>query len=150
GLALVLLPVLPRGRLSAASRRRSAAVPANPDVAFVVDGDAVIRVGPVVALARSTPVADQVAGGVELENRRRRSAALRGRRRGRGVDLAGLEGSRAMDDPHVILCVDRNADRLTENPFVRQRLRPQRIDFEARRLERLWLGLPRAVRARTR
>ena len=49
--------------------------------------------------------------------------------------FAGLERAGAMDDPDVILRVDRHADRLAEHPFVRQRLRPQRIDFEVRRLD---------------
>ena len=39
-----------------------------------------------------------------------------------------------MDDPDVILVVDPDADRHAEQPAVRQRLRPQRIDLEARRL----------------
>ena len=41
-----------------------------------------------------------------------------------------------MDDPDVILGVDAEADRLAEHPVVGQRLRPERIDFEARRLDR--------------
>ena len=47
------------------------AVSADPHVAFVVDRDAVIRFGPLVALSRTAPVADQVARLIELENRRR-------------------------------------------------------------------------------
>ena len=39
-----------------------------------------------------------------------------------------------MHDPHVILGVGGDADRLSEHPVVRQRLRPERVDFEARRL----------------
>ena len=39
-----------------------------------------------------------------------------------------------MHDPDVILRVDAEADRLAEHPVVRQRLRPERIDFEPRRL----------------
>ena len=41
-----------------------------------------------------------------------------------------------MDDPDVILGVDPEADDLAEHPVVRQRLGPQRIDLEPRRLER--------------
>ena len=41
-----------------------------------------------------------------------------------------------MDDPHVILGVDAEADHLAEHPIVWQRLGPERIDLEARRLER--------------
>ena len=45
GLALVLLPVLSGRRLPRRGRRRAAAVAADPDVALVVDSDAVVRVG---------------------------------------------------------------------------------------------------------
>ena len=134
----------PAGRLAPRRRRRrAAAVAADPHVAFVVDGDAVVRIGPVVALARAAPVADQIAGLIELEHRRRRRAALRGRRiRGR-VHFARLERAGAMNDPDVILRVDRDADRLAEDPVVRQRLGPQRIDFEPRRLHRRGRGAER-------
>jgi hypothetical protein len=37
-----------------------------------------------------------------------------------------------MDDPHVVLCVDVDADRTPQEPVIRQRFRPQRIHFEAR------------------
>ena len=39
-----------------------------------------------------------------------------------------------MDDPDVILGVDRQADRRAHHPVIGQRLRPERIDFEDRRL----------------
>ena len=39
-----------------------------------------------------------------------------------------------MDDPDVIVGVDPDADGLAEHPVIRQRLGPQRIHFEARRL----------------
>src|SRR5262245_10857414 len=48
------------------------------------------------------------------------------------MDLAGFERACAMNDPDVILRIDRHADGLAKNPVVRQRLRPKRIDFEAR------------------
>src|SRR6185369_14659108 len=57
-LTFVLLAVLPGGRLTAPGRWRrcAAAVPTNPDVALVVDRDALIRVGPVVPLTGTSPV----------------------------------------------------------------------------------------------
>ena len=55
----------------------AAPVAADPDVALVIDVDAVVRSRPVVALARAAPVPDQVAGLIELQNRRRGSAAIR-------------------------------------------------------------------------
>jgi hypothetical protein len=137
-LAFVLLTVLSGdrggGAATAACRRRAPTVAADPDVASIVHGDAVVRVRPVIAGPRSAPVADQVSGGIELEDRRRRRAALGGGRIGRRVDLARLERTGAVDDPHVVLRVHRDADRLAENPLVRQRPGPERIDFETRRL----------------
>src|SRR6185503_10591763 len=46
-------------------------VAADPDHAGVIDEDAVVRRRPVVAGAGAAPVADEVAGLVEGENRRR-------------------------------------------------------------------------------
>src|SRR2546425_3811523 len=37
------------------------AVAADPHIALVIDGDAVVRIRPIVALARAAPVADEVA-----------------------------------------------------------------------------------------
>src|SRR5580698_5851391 len=38
-----------------------------------------------------------------------------------------------MDDPHVILGIDRHANGLAEDPVIGQRLGPGEIDFEMRR-----------------
>src|SRR5581483_325782 len=43
------------------------AVAADPDVAFVINGDAVVRLRPFVALSGAAPAPDQVAGLIELE-----------------------------------------------------------------------------------
>src|SRR5260370_32829771 len=39
-----------------------------------------------------------------------------------------------MDDPNVILAVDRNSNGHAQQPVIRQRLRPERIDFKCGRL----------------
>jgi hypothetical protein len=39
-----------------------------------------------------------------------------------------------MDDPDMILSIHADANCHTENPVIRQRLRPQRVDLEPRRL----------------
>ena len=110
------------------------AVAADPDVALVVDEDAVVRVGPFVALARSAPVPQQVARLVELEDRRRARAALTRLHLERLFVVAERRRA-AMDDPDVIVGVHPDADRGAENPVIRQRLRPQRVHFEPRRLD---------------
>ena len=52
------------------------AVAADPDVAFVIDVDAVVRLRPLVAVARPAPGAHQIARLVEDQHRRRAAAAL--------------------------------------------------------------------------
>ena len=120
-----------------------AAVAGEPDVALVIDGDAVIAVGPVVALPGTAPRLHQIAGLVVDEHRRRDLAALadRARRRSRlagggarlrlivsapgvaDLDVGGLEvvfdGVRPMDRPDVVLRVDRQADRRAGHPVIR-------------------------------
>src|SRR6185436_15285851 len=123
-----------------------AAVAADPDVPLVVDEDPVVAVGPLVALAGAAPVPQQVARLVELEDRRgARAAQLRGLL----LDPLLVVGERrraTMHDPDVIVGIDKDADRLSEHPVIRHRLRPERIDFEPRRLDRgLALRVGRSV-----
>src|SRR2546427_8638064 len=120
------------------------AVAADPDIALVVDEDAMVRLGPLVAHSRAAPVPHQVAGLVEHQHRRRAAAAFAGRWAELQALLVVVErGRTAMDDPDVVLLVDPDTDRHAEQPVVGQGLGPQRIDFEHRRLHRLRLvGLP--------
>ena len=112
------------------------AVAADPHVAFVVDVDAVIRFRPLVALPRSAPVPDQVARLIELKDRRGRTAALGDGRLEFEPSFVVVQPARAaMNDPDVVLLIDPHADGPAEQPVIRQRLRPQRIDFEHRRLD---------------
>src|SRR5437879_1618848 len=64
------------GSLRRRGNLRTAAVAADPDVSFVIDGDSMIRDRPIVTLARSSPVPDEIALLVELENRRSRHATF--------------------------------------------------------------------------
>jgi amino acid transporter len=69
---------------------------------------------------RSAPAAQELAGCVELEDRRRRVGAL------------GLgDGTRPVQDPDVIVRVDRDRRHLAEHPVIGNR-RPGRIDLELR------------------
>src|SRR5262249_18197139 len=54
------------------------AVAADPDVAFVIYGDPVVRLRPFVALSRTAPVSDQIAGLIEFQNWRGLRAACAG------------------------------------------------------------------------
>ena len=113
--------------------RVARAVAADPDVARVIDEDAVIRRGPVEALAGSAPATDDGTGLVEDDHRRRRLAAL-GDLELEAAFVVVEIGRTAVDEPHVVLRVDVHADRHAEQPVIRQRLRPERIDLEPRRL----------------
>ena len=151
------------------------AVAGQPDVALVVDGDAVIAVRPVVALAGPAPRLHQVAGLVVDENRRRHLAALADRSRpARRLTRSAAPGCASssrprasptlmsaalklsstvfgpMDGPDVVLRVDRQADRRAGHPVIGQRLRPERIDFEDRRLLRAPFSREPAMRAEQR
>ena len=108
-------------------------VAADPDVALVVDRDAVVRIGPLVPFARAAPVPHHVALRVELEHRRRRHAAVdRHLRVGRRLDLPGVERGGAVHDPDVVAVVHRYAYGRPDHPVVGQRPGPQRVDLEDR------------------
>src|SRR5260370_33494540 len=54
----------------------AAAVAADPNGAFVIDSDAVVRIGPIVTRSRAAPIHDEIALFGELKNRLRRNADL--------------------------------------------------------------------------
>jgi hypothetical protein len=109
------------------------AVARDPDESPGIDVDAVLVAGPVVAGAGPSPRAQHAAGGVELQHRRRRHAALRLRRIERGAGFVLGQAARTLQHPDVIVGVDRHAAHLAEDPVVRQRSRPRRIDMKGGR-----------------
>src|SRR5882762_4879416 len=112
-----------------------AAVSANPNIPFVVDGNSVVRVRPVVTLAGTAPVFQEVAGLIEFKNGRRGHAAIRSGWIRVAVGFLRLERATAMNDPDVVLRVHRYADRHADHPMVRQRLRPHRVHLKHGRLD---------------
>ena len=111
------------------------AVAADPNVVHRIDGDPMIRLRPVVALAGTAPVVDEVALWVELEDVRCRHATLsRPRRIGRGVDLIRAQRALSMDDENVVPGIDRDPDGRPHHPMIGQRFGPKRIHFEPRGL----------------
>ncbi len=109
-------------------------VAANPDVAAAVDVESVVAVGPLIAgTVAAAPVAEQIAGLIELENRRRGVAAFAGRRRLARCAFRRVQRVWPMNDPDVVLRINPEPDRLTLIPAVGQRLGEGRIDLEARR-----------------
>src|SRR6266550_3260326 len=112
-----------------------AAVSANPNVPFIIDRNSVVRVRPVVTLAGTAPVFQEVAGLIEFKNGRRGHAAIRSRWIRVAVSFLRLERATAMNDPDVVLRVHRYADRHADHPMVRQRLRPHRVHLKHGRLD---------------
>src|SRR5262249_32660361 len=84
--------------------------------------DAVLGLGPVIALPRPTPALDEIPGFVELEHRRRSLVAL-----------IRTHRARALQDPGVATVVDRDARHLAPDIFAWQ-LGPGRVDLELRDL----------------
>ena len=133
-------PRRPRRRRSAPApgrQRRGPEAAADVNVARLVDGDARRIMRPVEAFhVLRLPAVEQRAGRVELEDLRRGKAARARPRFERRALLVGLQRvDAAMDDPDVILRVDGHARHLGQNPrfFLRERFRPQRLDFHRRR-----------------
>ncbi|TMG76439.1 MAG: alpha/beta hydrolase, partial [Betaproteobacteria bacterium] len=97
-----------------------AIVAAQPDVALVVDMDAVLSFGPFVAARRSAPRLDEVARSIEHDDRRRGHRCLIGRQRARTVQ-----------HPDVALRIDGDAGGISQLPLWRH-LRPGGIHLERR------------------
>ena len=101
-----------------------------------------IRLRPLVALSRSAPVPQQVARLIELKDRRGRAAALGDGRIEFEPSFVVVQPPRAaMNDPDVVLLIDPHSDGPAEQPVIRQRLRPQRVDLEHRCLDCAPLGV---------
>src|SRR5207248_3028206 len=91
----------------------AAAVAPNPDVAFVIDGDSVVRIRPIVTSPWAAPVADEITFFVELKNGGSRVATFRGRRL-----LGSIEFHAAEKPPAAECCYpapDRKSTRLNSS-----------------------------------
>ena len=111
-------------------RRCNRGAAADPHAVLVVDGDAVLAVRPVVAVAGAAPRVHEFSRRVELQHRRRRVAP----------PILG-DRVRPVQHPHVIASIHRHRCDMTHDPAVRQ-LRPCRVHFED--------GEPACVRGRLR
>src|SRR5262245_35877306 len=78
---------------------------------------------------------DQIAGLIEFEDLRGRDAAAGGRIEYRALFVIAERIGASMSDPDVIPRVDGDAGHGTEDPMIRQRFGPQRINFEYGRLD---------------
>src|SRR6202040_3969818 len=100
-----------------AGRRGSPTVAADPDVPLIVHRDSMVGDWPVITFARSAPICEEVALLVKLQNRRRRRAAFRGGGTRCRVVFHSFERAPPMNDPNMVLTVDRYADGHSEEPM---------------------------------
>src|SRR6516165_722904 len=107
-------------------------LPAKPYEIVVVDENSMLALRPLEAFPGAAPVAEQIAGLVEYQYRRRGNAALGFGWVLLGRALAWRERGRPVHDPDAVMPVGGDAGDLSQNPFVRQRLRPERIDLKLR------------------
>src|SRR5262249_41239940 len=107
------------------------AIAADPHETSGVDADAMLVLWPFVALTGAAPGPDQIAFGVEFHHRWCGPAAFRLRRIKCQRLLVGGKRARALNNPDMVLGIDRDAGRLSYDPVVRQWLGPCRIDLKA-------------------
>lgn len=128
-----------------------AVVAGDPHKTLIVDVYAVFLPGPVITLIvfrGPPPAAHVIAVGIELDHRGRGDTAAVGGRLGLRAFFIGEQGVRAMQQPHVIAFIDRDAGDLAENPIVLQRLGSARVDLITRyRTVTAWRALRRRLRA---
>ncbi len=106
------------------------AVATNPHVTLIIHCDSVRRNRPVISCPWPAPVPNEVASLIKLENRRCCSAAITYNWILLRVCLLQIEGTLAMDNPDMVLGIDRHADGHSENPMVWQGLRPHWVHFK--------------------
>ena len=140
-----LMPGLPNccrnfpSRVNFSSCASLSPLPASHTVSLLIDEDAVLDLRPVVAGARAAPRMHERARLVELEDRRRRNAAVGLRRRVAGArePLVVPQRARPLHDVNVILPVDGHAADRADGPVFWQRLRERGVVFEDRNLNAL-------------
>src|SRR4029077_17461794 len=95
------------------------AITTEPNIALMVDKDAVHRFWPFVAFAWSAPRTDGVAVLIEREHRRRATTARRDRRIELGAFFVVVQRLAAtVDHPDVVLGIDRYPDGHAEQPSL--------------------------------
>ena len=124
-----LLDELPRGRELqdhvVVARRHVRPRPridaGNPDAIVGIDENAVLRVGPVVAVAGPAPRLEELSVRVELDHR------------GRGVGaLLRRSSAGPMQHPHMVAAIDGHPGRNAHHPVVREPGRPRGIHLISR------------------
>src|SRR6185295_4477321 len=80
--------------------------------------------------SRSAPRLNDVSRWVELDNRWRRHTALRALWRQRGAAIGFIQRARPLEDPDMVLSINRHPPDLADDPIVGELLWPAWVDFE--------------------
>jgi hypothetical protein len=75
-------------------------------------------------------MADQIPSFIKFENRRRSYAAIRAWGIRVAIFFLKFQRAASMNDPYVVLRIDRDADRHSDDPVVRHRFGPHRVHFK--------------------
>src|SRR5690606_19421529 len=134
--------------------RGAFAVTGDPDVVLRVDEDAVLRARPrLLGLdprggrlipPGAAPALHEAAVAIELDHGRCGRTAIGGRRVLHRARLVLGQRARTLHDPNVVVAADRNARDLAQDPVLRQRRGPCRIDAIGRHAVGLRPGVSRA------
>jgi len=108
------------------------AVSANPRKARRIDADAMLVLWPLIAVAWAAPSLEQISFAIKFHHRRSRPAAFGGRWIERQRLLIIRKRAGTLNDPDMVLRIDRNARCLAHYPVVGQRLGPGGVDLEPR------------------
>src|ERR1700675_1131557 len=108
--------------------------PSDPNASILFHINSMLVLGPIKSFARSAPRMEQMSLLVELQDRRRRNATLRTRRRKRSANFVHRVRGWPLQNPDVVLPVHGQAADLPDNPVVWQLLRPKRVNAILRRV----------------
>src|SRR5204863_5199767 len=109
----------------------------QPDVVFGIDENSMLGTEPFVALgfvAWASPRLKKLSVRIKFQKGWCRNAALRLRRLERGAFLTLGNCRGTVEHPHVVVAVDGETANLSGHPFIRYRLRPERVRLERRYL----------------
>ena len=121
---------------------------AEPDEAVVIDIDPVLLIKPGIALARTAPGLEDVALGIQFENRGCGKTTIGDRWILCGPDLLTGQARRHVNHPEVVVFVNEEPSDVAEDPVVGKGRRPRRVHFPLWRCGRCrFRGLPRRLRA---
>src|ERR1041385_2006998 len=98
----------------------------EPNVVLRININTVLQLRPLISLSRTAPCRDKISFGIEFKHGWRSAV--------RRAYFIRLKGRGTVDNPHVILGIEGHTCNCANQPVIRQRLRPEGINFEMRSL----------------